>query len=71
MTQEGLAHAAGLSTTFISLIENGHKAPTILVVWQLAETLGVTAARLVEEWGAENGKAEKPQRHRPFQRRGT
>jgi transcriptional regulator with XRE-family HTH domain len=50
LTQEGLAHVAGLSTRFISLVENGHKAPTILVVRQLAQALGLTAARLVAEW---------------------
>jgi transcriptional regulator with XRE-family HTH domain len=41
MTQEELSHAAGLSTTYISLVENGHKAPTILVLRQLANVLGV------------------------------
>jgi transcriptional regulator with XRE-family HTH domain len=49
LTQEGLAHATGLSSTFISLVENGHKAPTILVVRQLALALGLTAALLVAE----------------------
>ncbi len=45
LTQEALAHRSGLTATYVSLVENGHKAPTILAVRQLAEGLGVTAGR--------------------------
>lgn len=59
LTQESLAHAAGLSTTFVSLVENGHKAPTILVVGQLARGLGVSAASLVAAWERESARPAK------------
>jgi transcriptional regulator with XRE-family HTH domain len=59
LTQEALSHAAGLSTTFVSLVENGHKAPTILVVRHLAQALGVSAATLVAEWEREYGRTAK------------
>ncbi len=50
LTQEELAHRAGLTATYVSLVENGHKAPTILAVRQLAAGLGARAAALVAEW---------------------
>lgn len=59
LTQEALAHAASLSTTFISLVENGHKAPTILVVQQLAKALGVTASALLADWERELARTRK------------
>src|SRR5437870_387105 len=59
LTQEALAHAAGLSVTFVSLVENGHKSPTILVARQLAHALGTTGAALVTDWERESGRGGK------------
>jgi transcriptional regulator with XRE-family HTH domain len=50
MTQEQLSHRSGLTTAFISLVENGHKAPSIISLQQLASALGVKAAILIAEW---------------------
>lgn len=47
LTQEQVAHAAGLDRTFISLIERGERQPTIRVVFKLATAMGTTASHLV------------------------
>jgi transcriptional regulator with XRE-family HTH domain len=59
LTQEALAHAAGISVTYTSLLENGHRTPTILVVRQLAQVLGTTATTLTAEWERECGRGPK------------
>ena len=50
LTQEQLSHRSGLTTAFISLVENGHKAPSILSLQQLALGLGVKSTALIAEW---------------------
>lgn len=50
LSQEQLSHRSGLTTAFISLVENGHKAPSIISVQQIANALGVSAAALMAEW---------------------
>ena len=47
-SQEELAFESGLHRTYISGIERGARNPTVLVIEQLAEALGVTPARLLE-----------------------
>jgi transcriptional regulator with XRE-family HTH domain len=49
LTQEGLADAAGLHRTYISLLERGLRMPSILVVKQLARALGTSMASLMKE----------------------
>jgi len=46
MTQEGLAHAAGLTTSAVSNVERGMKAPSFKTVLKLARGLKVDAAEL-------------------------
>lgn len=50
LSQEQLSHRSGLTAAFISLVENGHKAPSILSLHQLATGLGVKSAVLIAEW---------------------
>jgi transcriptional regulator with XRE-family HTH domain len=50
LTQEHLSHRSGLTAAFISLVENGHKAPSILSLQQLASALDVKAAAIIAEW---------------------
>jgi transcriptional regulator with XRE-family HTH domain len=47
LTQEQLAHAAGLHWTYISQIERGVKSPTLLVLHLLARGLGTTKSSLM------------------------
>lgn len=46
MTQEGLAHAASLTTSAVSNIERGQKAPNLKTILKLARGLKVNAGEL-------------------------
>ena len=47
LTQEELADRAGLAVSYISLIENGHKSPSVEVVFALAQGLQIAPHVLV------------------------
>lgn len=47
MTQEQLAHAAGLTTSAVSNVERGQKAPNLTTVLKLALGLKVNASELL------------------------
>ena len=47
--QEGLADAASLHRTHISLLERGKRMPSLLVIKKLAAALGTTMASLMDE----------------------
>jgi transcriptional regulator with XRE-family HTH domain len=47
MTQADLAEKAGVTTTYVSKLENAGAAPGIDLVQKLAEALGVRAAELI------------------------
>lgn len=49
LSQEALAEAAGLHFTYISLLERGKRAPTIVVVKKLAAALGTTMTEMIAE----------------------
>lgn len=49
LTQEGLAHAAGLHWTYIGQIERGERNLTYKNILRLARGLGVEPARLVQD----------------------
>ena len=53
MSQEGLAEASRLHRNSVGLMERGQRMPTILVVQQLAESLGTTMSGLLAEVEAE------------------
>lgn len=57
LSQESLAHTAQLSTVYVSEIERGRRKPSVTVVVQLAEVLGVSAGKLVDEAVALSKKA--------------
>lgn len=47
MTQEELAEAAGISTSFLGGIERGAKSPTIETIEKLAGALGLTLGEMM------------------------
>lgn len=46
ISQEALAHRAGLHRTVVGFIERGEREPGVLTVWKLADALNVTPAEL-------------------------
>jgi transcriptional regulator with XRE-family HTH domain len=48
-SQEDFAEASGLHRTYISGIERRTRNPTLLVIWQLADALGVAPGELFAE----------------------
>jgi transcriptional regulator with XRE-family HTH domain len=49
-TQEQLADAAGLTTTYVGQVERGAKVPSLTVVLRLARGLAVTPAELLADF---------------------
>jgi DNA-binding XRE family transcriptional regulator len=48
MTQEDLAHNAGISFTTVNNLENGHLNPTLATIYAIAESLKVQVEQLFE-----------------------
>ena len=48
LTQEELAERSGFSQQYISDLERGLRNPTIVSLWELAQVLGVSPARLID-----------------------
>lgn len=49
LSQEALAHAAGVHFTTVSLVERGRRAPSIVVAQGLAAALGLRLSELFAE----------------------
>lgn len=47
LTQEGLADACGIHTTYVSQLERGLKSPTVRVLRLVAKALSMSAADLL------------------------
>lgn len=47
LTQEELAHRAGISRNYVSLLEGDAKSPTLKVFLRLCRVMGVRASRLL------------------------
>ena len=48
LSQEALALECGLHRTYVSGVERGVRNPTVVVIEQLAEPLGVPTSRLLD-----------------------
>lgn len=46
-TQEDLAHAAGLTATYVGQVERGDKVPSLTVVLKIARALNTSPAELL------------------------
>ena len=49
LTQEALAHEAGVERNFVSLIERGVNQPTIRVLFRLSAALKIPASELIRQ----------------------
>jgi transcriptional regulator with XRE-family HTH domain len=47
MTQEQLAFKAGVDRSYISLLENDRKSPTLDMLFRICDALGTTVSRLI------------------------
>lgn len=52
LTQEGLAHEAGITTSYASQVENGKKVPSLTVVLKLSLALNLTPGELLSDFTA-------------------
>lgn len=48
-SQEKLAEYCNLHTTYISLLERGHRQPTITTIFKLAKALNIKPSTLIEK----------------------
>ena len=58
LSQEELAHRAGLSTSYISLLETRRRQPTLSVMVGLARELGISLTAMAQDIEASNARAE-------------
>jgi transcriptional regulator with XRE-family HTH domain len=56
LSQEELAHQARLHRTYISLLERGHRNPSVDTLGSIAAALGLTASQLLAEAEREMGR---------------
>ena len=49
LTQEQVAHEAGLALNYVSEMERGRRNPSLVTVFSLASALGVSADALVKQ----------------------
>jgi transcriptional regulator with XRE-family HTH domain len=56
LSQEELAHRAGIHRTYVSQVERGLKSPTITIVLQLSKALDTTASKIMRLFENEMGE---------------
>jgi len=49
IAQSVVADAAGISLTYLSLVERGENTPTLTVVFRICDALGVSPSELLDE----------------------
>ena len=47
MTQESLSYAAEIDRSYVSLLENNKKSPTVDVLFRICDALGIKASSLL------------------------
>lgn len=53
LTQEQVEARSGFSQQYLSGLERGKRNPTVITLYELAQALGVSHVKLVEEAGAD------------------
>ena len=49
MSQQELAFESDIDRTFVSLLENGHKQPSLLTIFRLSAALQVAASEIIRQ----------------------
>ena len=49
ISQENLAFEARIDRTYVSQLENGHKSPTVDVLFRICPVLGMAASELIAQ----------------------
>ncbi len=49
VSQEQLAHGAGLYRTYIGHIETGTRLPNVFTLWRISQALGIDLSELLED----------------------
>jgi transcriptional regulator with XRE-family HTH domain len=49
IAQNVIADAAGISVTYLSLVERGENTPTLTVVFRICDALGLAPSALIDE----------------------
>jgi transcriptional regulator with XRE-family HTH domain len=70
-TQEQLADAAGLDRTYVTRLERGLHAPTVVTVWRVARALEVSFAELLDGTTTQVAASQVPSRLSREERRGA
>jgi transcriptional regulator with XRE-family HTH domain len=60
MSQEAVAELMGVDRAYVSALELGHRNPTIITLWQVAEALDVDLRELVEPVSAPRPSGRAP-----------
>ena len=47
MTQEQLSYAAEIDRTYVSMLDNNKKSPTVEVLFRICKALGVSASEVI------------------------
>lgn len=48
LSQEGLAHQAGMDRTFVSMLERGIRQPSLTTLFELSQALGVEPSNVIQ-----------------------
>lgn len=59
VSQEDLAERSELDRTYISLIENGRRQPTVSTLFAIADALGLKASEIVKQIEEASGESSK------------
>lgn len=71
LTQEQVEERSGFSQFYISDLERGRRNPTIISLYELANSLGVRVADLIDEAGFVASEEVLPPRRRGLSKAGT
>lgn len=55
LTQEEVEVRSGYSQQYLSSLERGHRNPTVITLFELAQVLGVTVVELVQSYDEADG----------------